>query len=176
MKLSRNAKYGIAGSACVLLLSLGLMIYATTRETKTGAIVDPTVCEYCQSKLNKRGECSRCIGEMGLDKYRAKRESKKGYNSPLIATIIISMLGVLVIVHVGLIVRAFYRRKKDEVYYHTRCGKCGRKLRYRSSQVNHMGRCPLCQKALRFPQPPEMPKQSKWQKLSWRKIRQIVWD
>lgn len=176
MKLSRNAKYGLGGLGFVLFLVICLAIYAAGHETKTGAIVDPTVCEFCGTKLSKSGECPKCIGELGLDKYRAKRESKKGYNNPLIATIIVSTLAILVIVHLGLIVHAYYRRKKADVHYHVHCPKCGRKLRYRSTQVNHMGRCPLCQKSLRFPQPREMPKQNKWREFSWKKIRQIMWD
>ncbi len=176
MKLTRNVKYGIASVGFLILLIVGLTIYTVTRDTKSKAIVDPTVCEYCGMKLGKSGECSKCIAELGLDKYRAKRESKKGYNNPLPATVIVSLLVVLVIVHVGLIVHAYYHRKKADVYYHVRCPKCGRKLRYRSTQVNHVGRCPLCQKLIRFPQPQEKPKPSKWQEISWRKIRQIVWD
>lgn len=176
MKLTRNVKYGIASVGFLLILIFGLTIYSATRDTKTKAIVDPTVCEYCGAKLSKGGECSKCISEQGLEQYRAKRESKKGYNNPLLAAIIVSLLAVLVLVHVGLIVHAYFHRKKTDVYYHVRCPKCGRKLRYRSTQVDRLGRCPLCQKSIRFPQPPEMSKPSKWREISWQKIRQIVWD
>jgi phage FluMu protein Com len=177
MKLSRNTRYVLAGFAFVVILALGLTIFASSQSTKSVGIVDPTLCEFCRGKLNKSGECSRCIGEMGLEPYRAKRESKKAYNSPLIARIVVSTLAILIVVHVGLIAHAYYsKRKKAEVFYHTRCGKCGRKLRYRASQINHLGKCPVCQKALHFPEPPQMPKQSRWPKISWRKIKQMVWD
>lgn len=176
MKLSRATKYGIAGLGVVLLLCLGLTIFATSGSTKSTAIVDPTVCEYCGKKLNKSGECSKCMAEMGAEKYRAKRESKNWYNSPAIATSIISILCVLIAVHIGLTLWKLSKRKKAEVFFHVHCKKCGRKLRYRESQINRLGKCPLCQKALHFPQPLVEPKPSVWKKLTWRKIREIVWD
>lgn len=179
MKLSPTVKYGIAGIGLVLLLCIGLSLFAVSGSKKIGAIVDPTQCEYCGSKLNKSGECPKCMSEMGAEKYRAKRESKKWYNSPVVASIVIGALCVLAAVHVGLALRMFFKRKKADVYFHVRCTGCGRKLRYRDTQVERIGKCPLCQKPIRFPKPVLPPKSTVWSKfrgISWRRIREIVWD
>lgn len=175
MKLSPAAKYGIAGLGFVLLLCIGLILFATSGSNKTAGIVNPTECEYCGGKLNKNGDCPKCMVEMGPAKYRAKRESRNWYNSPLIPSIIIGLLCVLLAVHIAVLLYQFSRRKKAEVFYHVRCLKCGRKLRYRDSQINHVGRCPLCQKPIRFPEPVQARKSRTWG-ISWRKIREMVWD
>lgn len=180
MKLSQAQKYALSGVGLVLLVTVALVIFATSGEKKTGPVADPTVCEYCGNKLNKSGECSKCIGEMGQKEYRAKRDSKNWYNSPVIAITVIALLGLLVFVHLSLTVWKFWRRKREDMLsLHVRCFKCGRKLRYRSSQINHMGRCPLCQTSIRFPEPIEMPRPTVWGRLrsiNWKKIREIVWD
>jgi len=179
MKLSRTAKYSIAGMGLVLLVCIGLLIFATSGSKKIGPVVDPTKCEFCGGSLNKNGECPKCMASMGRDKYQAKRESKNWYNSPLIASIVIGMLCLLASVHIGLVLGKYLRRKKADVFYHTRCPKCGRKLLYRDSQIEHLGKCPLCQKAIRFPKPVIPPKPTLWSKvrgISWKRIREIVWD
>lgn len=179
MKLCRAAKLGLAGLSLVLLLCIGLLLFANSASKKSAARVDPTVCEYCRGPLNKQGDCSRCMVEMGPTKYRARRESKNWYNSPLIASLLIGLLCILASIHIGYLLYQFTRRKKGVVVYHVRCTKCGRKLRYRDSQIEHMGRCPICQKPICFPKPIQTPNSSKWQKLSglsWRRIRKIVWD
>ena len=176
MKLSRATKWSITALGLLLLLFLGLTIYATTGSTKTKPVVNPNVCEYCGGQLNKNRECTKCIGELGLEKYRAKRESKYWYNSPVVATTIITLLCVLILVHIGLNWRKFAWRKKAEAFYHVNCRKCGRKLRYRESQINRLGKCPMCQKTLHFPQPIAEPRTSIWQKISLRKIWHTVWD
>jgi predicted amidophosphoribosyltransferase len=179
MKLSRAAKYSIAGIGSVLLLCLGLIIFATSGSKKIGPVVDPNLCEYCGNKLNKSRECAKCMAEMGAEKYRAKRESKEWYNSPVIASIVIGSLCLLAAIHIGLVMSKYLGRKKADVYYHTRCPKCGRKLRYRDSLIEHLGKCPLCQKPIRFPKPVVPPKPTVWSKvrgITWRRIREIVWD
>jgi hypothetical protein len=179
MKLSRTAKYGIAGIGLVLLLCIGLLIYATSGSKKIGPVVDPTKCEFCGNQLNKNGDCAKCMSELGPEKYRAKRQSKDLANSPLIASIVIGFLCLLATVYMGFVLGKYLRRKKADVFYNTRCPKCGRKLRYRDSQVDRLGKCPLCQKPIRFPKPDLPPKPTVWSKLrglTWRRIREIVWD
>jgi predicted Zn-ribbon and HTH transcriptional regulator len=175
MKLSRAAKQGIAALGLVLLLCIGLVVFAASGSKKSTAIVDPTKCEYCGGKLNKSGECPKCIAELGRANYEAKRESKNWYNSPAIAATVIAILGSLVVIHIGLTLRKFSKREKVEMYHHVHCNKCGRKLRYRESQINCMGKCPLCHKPMLFPKPPEAVKEPRFRG-AWRKIRQIVWD
>jgi predicted amidophosphoribosyltransferase len=179
MKLSRTAIFGLSGIGLVLLLCVGLIVYSVSGSKKIEKLRDPTVCEYCGGKLNRSGDCPKCMVEMGAEAYRAKRESKNWYNSPLIASIVIGMIGLLVSVHFGLVLGRLWRRKKAEAFYHTRCPKCGRKLRYRESQVEHLGRCPMCFKPIRFPKPVLPPKKtllSRLRGLTWRRIREIVWD
>jgi phage FluMu protein Com len=172
MKLSRDLKLGLAGVGLVLLLCLGLLIFATSGPTKTGPsrAVDPTVCEYCGKKLPKSGDCLSCIAEMGLDKYHAKRESHYWFNSPIIAEVVIGLVCILLVVYITLLWRRRAAQPLEEVYYTIHCRKCGRKLRYRNSQVNHFGKCPICQKPILFPKPPEEPKTS-----PWTKFRELVW-
>ena len=178
--MTRNTKWALAGLASVLAVVFGLLLFAAGGNNKKAAgIVDNTVCEFCGKKLPKSGLCPSCIAQMGLESYQAKRESKYWYNSPLIANIIVSLLCVLAVTYIGVTLRTFSKRKKVEVTYNTRCKKCGRKLRYRDSQIDHVGRCPLCHHPMRFPKPTPITKSSVWSKvrgLSWRKIRQIVWD
>jgi hypothetical protein len=170
MKLSRNNLLILGGAGFVLLLVIGLVVFATSGSNKIEKRVDPNVCEFCGRRLPQSKLCLKCIGEMGREVYEAKREKKYWYNSPLIATIIISILCVLLLTHICILLWKRRGRKKAEVYYHTRCKKCGRRLRYRESQINRLGKCPLCQRPLVFPKPPEVPKVSRWVK-----IRDIVW-
>jgi hypothetical protein len=170
MKLSRSHQLILGAAGLVLLLVIGLIVFATSGSTKIAKVADPNVCEFCGRLLPASKECLTCIGEMGRDAYEAKRERKYWYNSPLIATVVISLLCVLVLSHISILLWRHRGRQKAEVYYHTRCKKCGRKLRYRESQANRLGKCPLCQKPLIFPKPPEAPKVSRWVK-----IRDMVW-
>jgi hypothetical protein len=43
------------------------------------------------------------------------------------------------------------RRPKEEPYYHFRCGKCKRRLRYQARQVGHKGKCSNCNADVMFP-------------------------
>ncbi len=104
-----------------------------------------------------------------------KRDSKYWYNSPVIATVIIALLSILFTAYIGFNWRKFIKRKKADVFFHVHCTKCGRKLRYRDSQIDRVGICPLCQKPIRFPKPPEVvkAKTSPWVKIA--KIARVVW-
>jgi predicted Zn-ribbon and HTH transcriptional regulator len=172
MKLSRNVISGSAALGALLVIVLGLLIFAASTAKKTGTrSKDPTVCEFCGgTSFNKAGECPACMASMGIDAYRAKRESKNWYNSPAIAAVVIILLCILFLVHIVLLLRKFSWKKEVVVYYYVRCTKCGRKLRYKSSQINHLGRCPLCHKPILFPKPPEGPRDN-----TWRKLVHYVW-
>jgi hypothetical protein len=180
LKISKAQKYSLGGIGLVLLATVALLIFSASGEKKTGPVADPTVCEYCGNKLNKSGECPKCIAEMGLKPYQAKRESKNWYNSPVVAYTIISLLALLVVIHLGLTLWKWFQRKRESTLNLTlRCFKCGRKLRYRSSQIGHMGKCPLCLTPMRFPEPIDMPRPTLWARvrsINWKKIREIVWD
>jgi hypothetical protein len=170
MKLSRTHQLILGGAGLVLLLVIGLALFAVSGSKTFGKIEDPNVCEFCGRPLPQSKICLPCVAEMGRDAYEAKRENKYWYNSPLIATVVISLLCILLVTHISILLWKRRGLKTEEVYYHTRCKKCGRKLRYRQSQINRLGKCPLCQRPLVFPKPPETPKVSRWMK-----IRDIVW-
>jgi DNA-directed RNA polymerase subunit RPC12/RpoP len=173
MKLSRSIKIALAGLACFLLILFGLLIYAAATPRKVAEQPkDPNVCEFCGSRsLTKAGECTNCIGSMGREGYLAKKASKNWYNSPAIANVVITFLCVLVLVFIIVNWHKYFRRQKEEIYYYIHCTKCGRKLRFRDTQVNHLGRCPLCHKPILFPKPPEESREG----YSWRKIVRYVW-
>ena len=50
-----------------------------------------------------------------------------------------------------LAVRFWPKKKIDDPSHVFNCTGCKRKLRYRTSQVGHKGKCPQCGKALVFP-------------------------
>ena len=172
MKLSRNIKYGLGTLAVLLVMIFGLLIYSASAPKKVGnQAKDPTICEFCGGKLNKAGECPACSLSMGQEAYLAKRESKNWYNSPAIATAVITLLCILILFFIAVYWGSFFSRDKEEESYYIRCTKCGRKLRYRESQANHLGRCPLCHKPILFPKPPDEARE----KSTWRNLVRYVW-
>jgi hypothetical protein len=166
MKMSRGAKIGIAAVGIVLSLCVILLVYSTSGSKKSAAVASKTHCSDCGSPLNKNGDCPKCMAEMGLDAYRARQMNKGLAGKPLLAIFIATAFGLLLMTYIGIHVWAYMKTKKEEVYYTTRCNKCGRKLRYRESQVEHLGKCPICQKPIRFPRPPEKPKVNRWVKIA----------
>jgi hypothetical protein len=170
MKLSREMKWLLGGSGLVLVFVLALVIMASSGSTRVEGIADPNVCEFCGRPLPSSKVCLTCSAEMGREVYEAKREQKHWYNSPVAATTIISLLCVLVSAHIGILLYKQRGRKKEEFYFYTRCSKCGRKLRYRESQIARLGKCPICQKPIIFPKPPPVRKVSRWVR-----IKDIVW-
>jgi uncharacterized membrane protein YvbJ len=178
MKWDRTTKLAVGGLGLLLLLVLGLVIFATTSGTKkTEGVVRENTCEFCGKPLPKSGECLSCIADMGEKAYHAKREKKNWYNSPVIPTSVIAVLCVLILTHISIQLWFLKKRKKADVTHHMHCKHCGRKLRYRSSQINRLGKCPICMKPIVFPKPPEVVKEktrtSPWVKI--KKIARVVW-
>jgi hypothetical protein len=171
MKFTRVTKISMAAVGTLLLVWIGLIVFTASSSRKLGpAAVNKTTCPDCSSLLNKNGDCPKCMAEMGLDAYR-QRNLDKGFSAnPIIAIALAVVFGLLLAVHIGINIRARVKAKKVEVYYHVRCTKCGRKLRYRDVQIEHPGKCPICQKPIRFPKPPEKPKINRWVK-----IAHLVW-
>jgi DNA-directed RNA polymerase subunit RPC12/RpoP len=65
--------------------------------------------------------------------------------------VILGVFGVIVALGVGgfFIIRS--RSKVDDSFYHFRCGKCKRRIRYQERQVGHKGRCSNCGSDVLFP-------------------------
>jgi hypothetical protein len=113
------------------------------------------------------------MAKEGVEAYRAKRaKEKEGLaGSATIPIILGAIFALLLATHIGINLRAYYTgRGGPEVFYYVHCNGCGRKLRYRDRQIDHLGRCPLCQKPIRFPKPPSAARTNRWAK-----IAHIVW-
>ncbi len=60
---------------------------------------------------------------------------------------------VVVVLALGAGCWMFFRGRgpKEEGFYHFRCGKCKRRLRYQERQVGHKGKCSNCNADVLFP-------------------------
>ena len=68
---------------------------------------------------------------------------------PIVVLFVI--LGVAAVAAVGVVVYLRGRPKAEEAYYHFRCPKCRRRLRYHVRQVGHNGECSNCGSKVVFP-------------------------
>jgi hypothetical protein len=172
MKKSTLTKVGIAVTG-TLLLGWLILELTTSGPKKLGATrTDPTVCPECGTKLTPSGDCLQCIGEMGLEEYRAKKEAAKPNVGRVIPIVLASLLFVLIATHIGFLVYNRRGKKKEEILFYYWCPKCSRKLRYREGQIGKASRCPICKRAFVFPKPEEEPKVPFFRALSGR-IRRL---
>lgn len=170
MKKSNVTKIGIAVTGA-LLLGWIVLEMMSSGPTKVGASkpVDETVCPDCGAKLPKPGgDCLECIGNMGQEAYRAKKEKARGGNGAIVLYVLVSLLVVLIAVHIGFVVHGRKGKTKEEILFYYWCGKCGRKLRYRESQIGKASQCPICKRPFMFPKPAEQPKEPFFRALSGR--------
>jgi hypothetical protein len=65
--------------------------------------------------------------------------------------VVIIIIGVVAALGVGVFFFIRGRNKVDEAYYHFRCPKCKRRLRYQTRQVGHQGQCSNCGNGVLFP-------------------------
>jgi DNA-directed RNA polymerase subunit RPC12/RpoP len=166
LKLSAVTRWGMVATGAMLLVWLGLTLFASG-DTRSGpATMDRGKCPSCGRPLSRQaqmsGECPYCAMEEG---GKSKRTQGKDAPGTTIPTVLISVLVVLAGVHLF----SLYRRRpaavEEALYYHN-CHKCGRKLRYRERQVGNLARCPMCHQLLRFPPIPPRPRP--WWQL-WKK-------
>lgn len=66
-------------------------------------------------------------------------------------TVVIVGVGVAALLVVGIVLFLRRRPKIDESFYHFRCPKCQRRLRYQTRQVGHKGKCSNCAGDVIFP-------------------------
>jgi hypothetical protein len=172
MKNSTITKIGIAVTGALLLGWVVLELMSSGPKKTNAVKTEEDVCPECGTRLSKSGDCLKCIGEMGADAYRAKKEASEPSAGRLIPIVLVSLLGMLIAVHVGLVVRSRVGKKKDDVLYYFWCPKCRRKLRYREAQIGKASQCPICKRPFLFPKPEEEPKEPFFRALSGR-LRQF---
>ena len=170
MKGSRITKFGMAAAGLMLLgwLVLSLVLSAESTKSKP-AVTDDKHCPVCGLELPRYaigGECPYCKLEGNADGQKKKQASQSPLASPVIPTVLCGTLCTLLVIHLVLITRS--RLRKEEVCCHMHCPKCGRRLRYRRSQIGRPGRCPLCARPLLFPKPAQEAAGR------WGKIRQLI--
>jgi DNA-directed RNA polymerase subunit RPC12/RpoP len=175
MKLSRFTVLGMVAVGALLLAWAGLMLFSDSGATKSGpAVVDDYHCPRCGRELPKAyvgtGECPYCqAAEARGEQAPAKTGRRPLAVTAIIPSVLVGLFVILLSTHVVLIYRSRAGRNKPEVFYHVHCGKCGRKLRYRDTQVGKVGACPLCHRPIVFPKPPRVQPAAPWWKRPWPK-------
>jgi DNA-directed RNA polymerase subunit RPC12/RpoP len=66
-------------------------------------------------------------------------------------TVVVIVVAVVLAVAVGGWLFFRGRKPKEESFYHFRCVKCKRRLRYLERQVGHKGKCSNCGSEVLFP-------------------------
>jgi|YelNatPaOPRAMG01_1025707.scaffolds.fasta_scaffold181332_1 LPXTG-motif cell wall-anchored protein len=66
-------------------------------------------------------------------------------------TILLMVFGVAACLVAGVVLFRRRRSKEDDSFYHFRCPKCQRRLRYLARQVGHKGKCSNCSGEVVFP-------------------------
>jgi DNA-directed RNA polymerase subunit RPC12/RpoP len=66
-------------------------------------------------------------------------------------TVVVVIVGVVLVLAVGGYLFMRGRSREDENYYHFRCPRCKRRLRFQAKQVGHTGRCSNCGSGVLFP-------------------------
>jgi predicted Zn-ribbon and HTH transcriptional regulator len=168
MKPTRVTTIGLIVLGVALLAWLVLTL-ASGGSTKTAAAkMTDNRCPNCGRELPRgaaaSGECPFCAVEGGSEKARFKRETSLAAK-PVIPIALFGLFLLLLGLHVVVVLRTRTGGKRVEVLHHVNCQKCGRRLRYRPSQIGHLAKCPLCQKPILFPKPTEAEKGKRWLKI-----------
>lgn len=66
-------------------------------------------------------------------------------------TLVLVILGVGAALGVGFFLYVRSRPRTDDAFYHFRCPKCKRRLRYQERQVGRKGKCSNCAGDVMFP-------------------------
>jgi predicted amidophosphoribosyltransferase len=166
--LSRFTKLSLVLTGVLLLVWLSLTLFAGSPSSKTEAVVtDEKHCPTCGRPLPRhaiaRKECPYCLLERGPEAAKFGDKNSAGANKAVPITII-SLFVLLLIANIASAVYGRVRKQKIEALFHYWCPKCGRKLRYRESQIGRLANCPLCERPIVFPRPEGLV-DSRWTKL-----------
>lgn len=66
-------------------------------------------------------------------------------------TVVVVIAGVSAVLVAGVVLFLRGRGREDDSFYHFRCPKCKRRLRYMSKQVGRKGKCSNCAVEVIFP-------------------------
>ncbi len=67
-------------------------------------------------------------------------------------TVVVVIVAVVIALAIGgFLLWRRRRRPEDETFYHFRCPRCKRRLRYQQRQVSHKGKCSNCGADVVFP-------------------------
>ena len=67
------------------------------------------------------------------------------------SVVVIVSLAVVLVLAVGGYFFLHRRTREDDTFYHFRCARCKRRLRYQAKQVGHKGKCSNCGGDILFP-------------------------
>jgi hypothetical protein len=146
--------------AVVCLLGLGGFIYLTFRPADKRPVVKG-YCPDCGMELPK-GELAECpfckLAAVAANAKKPNEAPRKSWQQVSIAGKIAIFAGICLL---AAVVAAWdrlakFRRRglsEDGQFYHFRCCRCKRKLRYEISKVGRMGACPACNQRCIFPDP-----------------------
>jgi hypothetical protein len=176
IKLSRFTFSALIAVGGVLLLWLTLMLFTGMSSSRTGPVkIDPNKCPDCGREYSMAGraakECTYCMLQAGTgdkkDKERARLRAggKDGQTSYIVPLTLFGIFLVMLGVHLTVVWRAAAAAAREEIYYHTNCLKCDRKIRYRENQIGKVVGCPnpKCKSFIRCPEPVQEPSRPWWQ-------------
>ena len=149
--------------AVVCLLALGWLAYQVFRPANKLPVVKG-YCPDCGMELPRGAtECPFCkLAAVAANAQKGKEPPRKGVQDigvPAKVGIFVGICCLAAVVAVWDKVPRFRRRgsSDDGLFYHFRCSRCKRKLRYEISKVGKMGACPACNQRCFFPDPTQAP-------------------
>ena len=146
--------------AVLCLLGLGGFMYLLFRPTDKLPVVKG-YCPDCGMELPKgeTGGCPFCkLAAVAANANKGKEAPRKSWRDigvPAKVAIFVSICFLAAIVAAWDRLPRLRRRASPEEgqFYHFRCSRCKRKLRYEVWKVGRMGACPACNQRCFFPDP-----------------------
>ncbi len=141
----------------MIAVAVGLLIYTSAvSQDRAGPAkqVEEGRCPNCNRVMPRSagGECPFC--KLSGAQGGKGTEARGGTGTDFVLFFLIVFLaaggGYLIVRSTG---SKFWRRKRDEPAYHTRCPQCKRKVRYLATQVGRPVLCPTCRWTLTPPVP-----------------------
>jgi hypothetical protein len=169
MKTSRFTKIGLVVVGVGIVAWIVVTLSTSSPDSLAPAVaVEEGHCPRCKRLLPKAAQASRdcpyCLLENG-GKAPTDQGSQSLAAHPAVPITLFSVFGLLLGAHLYLLVRSRAKQGGVQALYYVYCAKCGRKIRYRSEQINKIAQCPICRRPIRFPEPPDVVAENSWSKL-----------